>query len=98
MTFHNQRDFIFVRHHRYIYRKDKENKTYAKLQELGPRFTLKLKWIQAGSFIFYIYHSILILMLLHMSVSICQDIPLYNVKNMMSYILINIYSIRYNAK
>ena len=59
VTFHNQRDFIFVRHHRYIYRKDKENKTHAKLQELGPRFTLKLKWIQAG---IYIYCIILILL------------------------------------
>jgi ribosome production factor 1 len=51
VTFHNQRDFIFVRHHRYIYRKDEENdKTRAKLQELGPRFTLKLKWLQEGTF------------------------------------------------
>ena len=49
MTFHNQRDFIFVRHHRYIYRKEGD-KTRAKLQELGPRFTLKLKWLQEGSF------------------------------------------------
>ena len=49
MTFHNQRDFIFIRHHRYVYRKEKE-KTRARLQELGPRFTLKLKWLQAGLF------------------------------------------------
>lgn len=49
VTFHNQRDFIFVRHHRYIYRKDGD-KTRAKLQELGPRFTLKMKWLQEGSF------------------------------------------------
>lgn len=103
VTFHNQRDFIFVRHHRYIYRQeedtnltnakmkadvkkginskktsknaikemkkrekeeaieddddvhDKEEKaagipikTRARLQELGPRFTLKLKWLQEG--------------------------------------------------
>ena len=34
VTFHNQRDFIFVRHHRYIYRKESE-KTRARLQELG---------------------------------------------------------------
>jgi len=49
VTFHNQRDFIFVRHHRYIYRKEND-KTRAKLQELGPRFTLKLKWLQEGTF------------------------------------------------
>lgn len=79
VTFHNQRDFIFVRHHRYVYRKEdkvpansavlaakrqkkKEGKdstvqlptttetTRARLQELGPRFTLKLKWLQEGTF------------------------------------------------
>ena len=92
VTFHNQRDFIFIRHHRYIYKQeedtditnkkvteeiksaikskktsknmitnqkklknngkhDDENiKTRAKLQELGPRFTLKLKWLQDGIF------------------------------------------------
>ena len=49
VTFHNQRDFIFIRHHRYIYRKEKD-KTRARLQELGPRFTLKLKWLQQGVF------------------------------------------------
>ena len=42
VTFHNQRDFIFVRHHRYIYRKEKD-KLRARLQELGPRFTMKLR-------------------------------------------------------
>ena len=53
-TFHNQRDFIFFRHHRYSnamgcvvvvthdrYIFDSEKK--ARLQELGPRFTLKLR-------------------------------------------------------
>lgn len=49
VTFHNQRDFIFVRHHRYIYRQEKE-KLRARLQELGPRFTMKLRWIQEGTF------------------------------------------------
>lgn len=49
VTFHNQRDFIFVRHHRYIYRKESA-KVRARLQELGPRFTLKLKWLQEGMF------------------------------------------------
>ncbi len=49
VTFHNQRDYIFVRHHRYIYRKESE-KVRARLQELGPRFTIKLKWLQEGTF------------------------------------------------
>jgi len=47
VTFHNQRDFIFVRHHRYMFA-DKYTKT--RLQELGPRFTLKLRWLMAGKF------------------------------------------------
>jgi len=67
VTFHNQRDFIFVRHHRYIFedKKKKKSSTITKskkdeigpetqkgvrLQELGPRFTLKMKWLQAGTF------------------------------------------------
>jgi ribosome production factor 1 len=45
-TFHNQRDFIFFRRHRYIFRDGKR----CDLQELGPRFTLKLKWLQKGTF------------------------------------------------
>jgi ribosome production factor 1 len=35
-TFHNQRDYIFFRRHRYIFR----NKEKCGLQELGPRFTV----------------------------------------------------------
>ncbi|KAJ6850617.1 ribosome production factor 1 [Iris pallida] len=69
VTFHNQRDFIFFRHHRYIFEsrekkeesKDKDakgskGKTYsqerviARLQECGPRFTLKLISMQHGTF------------------------------------------------
>jgi ribosome production factor 1 len=67
VTFHNQRDFVFFRHHRYIFEeKDvkqrnssgsngkptvKVNKQVkARLQELGPRFTLKLDALQAGMF------------------------------------------------
>ncbi|XP_065069231.1 ribosome production factor 1-like [Rhopilema esculentum] len=46
ITFHNQRDFIFFRHHRYIFK----NKEKVGLQELGPRFTLKLRWLQKGTF------------------------------------------------
>mmetsp|Transcript_36 Transcript_36/g.38 ORF Transcript_36/g.38 Transcript_36/m.38 type:complete len:329 (+) Transcript_36:75-1061(+) len=47
VTFHNQRDFIFVRHHRYIF-DDEGNK--CRLQELGPKFTLKLRTLQHGLF------------------------------------------------
>lgn len=58
VTFHNQRDFIFFRHHRYIF-EQKESKTkegtkqpavIARMQELGPRFTLKLQSLQKGTF------------------------------------------------
>ncbi|KAF7852251.1 LOW QUALITY PROTEIN: hypothetical protein BT93_L5391 [Corymbia citriodora subsp. variegata] len=70
VTFHNQRDFIFFRHHRYIFdskeskhtdSKDKktkndkgekvtQEKVIARLQECGPRFTLKLVSLQHGTF------------------------------------------------
>lgn len=46
VTFHNQRDFIFFRHHRYIFKNAKKTG----LQELGPRFTLKLRSLQKGTF------------------------------------------------
>ena len=46
ITLHNQRDFIFFRHHRYQFREDK---TRADLVECGPRFTLKLKSLQLGT-------------------------------------------------
>jgi ribosome production factor 1 len=49
VTFHNQRDYIFIRHHRYIYRKD-DSKIKTRLQELGPRFTLRLMYLQEGTF------------------------------------------------
>jgi ribosome production factor 1 len=39
VTFHNQRDFIFFRQHRYEFTEDGKR---ANLQEIGPRFTLKL--------------------------------------------------------
>jgi len=45
-TFHNQRDFIFFRRHRYIFKDGKK----VNLQELGPRFTLKLRSLQRGTF------------------------------------------------
>jgi ribosome production factor 1 len=70
VTFHNQRDYIFVRHHRYIFEEKKKSqlpktskskneeekplgikdRVKTRLQELGPRFTLKLRWIQSGAF------------------------------------------------
>jgi len=45
VTFHNQRDFIFVRHHRYVF----DSAEKARLQEIGPRFTLKLRYLQHGA-------------------------------------------------
>lgn len=44
VTLHNQRDYIFFRMHRYIFR----NEEKVGLQELGPQFTLKLRRIQKG--------------------------------------------------
>ena len=46
-TFHNQRDFVFFRQHRYVFSEDGKK---ARLQELGPRFTLKMKWLMDGTF------------------------------------------------
>jgi ribosome production factor 1 len=80
VTFHNQRDYIFVRHHRYIFQSKPpppssssskaatsapppldtttaptapnaaaaQRNVQTRLQELGPRFTLKLRWLQDG--------------------------------------------------
>uniref|UniRef100_A0A3B4AB11 Ribosome production factor 1 n=1 Tax=Periophthalmus magnuspinnatus TaxID=409849 RepID=A0A3B4AB11_9GOBI len=45
-TFHNQRDFIFFRFHRYIFKNEKK----VGIRELGPRFTLKLRSLQKGTF------------------------------------------------
>lgn len=44
VTLHNQRDFIFFRRHRYIFR----NENKVGLQEIGPQFTLKLRRLQKG--------------------------------------------------
>ena len=46
IALHNQRDFVFFRHYRYIFRDAKK----ARLQEIGPRFTLKLRYLQHGTF------------------------------------------------
>jgi len=64
VTLHNQRDYIFVRRHRYVFREkrqteknvlDAEGKEMsgvkgirAGLQELGPRFTMKLRRVDKG--------------------------------------------------
>ena len=64
LTLHNQRDYIFVRRHRYVFRdkrqteksvQDSEGKEMkgvegirAGLQELGPRFTMKLRRVDKG--------------------------------------------------
>ncbi|CAM6102325.1 unnamed protein product [Calypogeia fissa] len=77
VTFHNQRDFIFFRHHRYIFEKKEvtekkvkpkdgskkkrgamtekakpqtKEAVIARLQECGPRFTLKMQSLQHGTF------------------------------------------------
>ncbi|KAG8834952.1 hypothetical protein FRC17_006255 [Serendipita sp. 399] len=44
VTLHNQRDFLFFRRHRYAFRSPEK----AALQEIGPRFTLKLRWLKKG--------------------------------------------------
>jgi ribosome production factor 1 len=43
-TAHNQRDYIFFRRHRYMFKSDEK----AKLQEIGPKFTLKLRSLKKG--------------------------------------------------
>lgn len=44
ITLHNQRDYIFFRRHRYMFRDEEK----VGLQELGPQFTLKLRRLQRG--------------------------------------------------
>jgi ribosome production factor 1 len=64
VTLHNQRDYIFVRRHRYVFRDKRPTEKSvtgadgkelkgvedirAGLQEIGPRFTLKLRRIDKG--------------------------------------------------
>lgn len=64
VTLHNQRDYIFFRRHRYVFRDKRETEKSiqgadgkpikgveeirAGLQEIGPRFTLKLRRIDRG--------------------------------------------------
>ncbi|KAF9446890.1 Brix-domain-containing protein [Macrolepiota fuliginosa MF-IS2] len=42
VTIHNQRDFLFFRRHRYAFRSTAK----VALQEIGPRFTVKLRWVK----------------------------------------------------
>lgn len=62
MAIHNQRDYIFVRRFRYMFalRATEASRAAAKtqgrdedvrtrMQEIGPRFTLKLRWLKRGS-------------------------------------------------
>jgi len=46
VTFHNQRDYIFFRHHKYDFKTTEK----CRLKDLGPRFTLKLRSLQKGTF------------------------------------------------
>ncbi len=46
VTFHNQRDYIFFRHHMYDFKSSEK----VRLREMGPRFTLKLRSLQKGTF------------------------------------------------
>jgi ribosome production factor 1 len=45
--FHNQRDYIFFRYYRYIFTEEFKN---VNLQEIGPRFVMRLLSIQRGVF------------------------------------------------
>ena len=47
IAFHNQRDFVFFRHYRYAFRKEFSKTS---LQEIGPRFCLKMRYMQHGVF------------------------------------------------
>jgi len=46
VTFHNQRDYIFFRHHKYDFKSTEK----CRLRDMGPRFTLKLRSLQKGTF------------------------------------------------
>ncbi|KAL2038387.1 hypothetical protein N7G274_008726 [Stereocaulon virgatum] len=64
VTLHNQRDYMFLRRHRYVFREKRETEKNvvgpdgkeikgaegirAGLQELGPRFTIKLRRVDRG--------------------------------------------------
>lgn len=46
VTFHQQRDFVFCRSYQYLF----ESQDKVKTVELGPRFTLRLLWMQEGPY------------------------------------------------
>jgi len=46
VTWHNQQDFVFFRFHRYVFKAEGEK---VALQELGPRFTLRLNRLLRGA-------------------------------------------------
>jgi len=46
ITFHNQRDYVFFRHYRYQF---KDNGSRCALAEIGPRFTMKCRYLQHGT-------------------------------------------------
>lgn len=48
VTFHNQRDFIFFRAYRYIFDEKDDGKAAVRMTEIGPEFTLRLRWMQVG--------------------------------------------------
>lgn len=53
VTFHNQRDYIFFRYYRYIFEEESDDikkNIKVKLQEIGPRFVMKLLYVQKGLF------------------------------------------------
>jgi len=47
ILFHNQRDYIFFRYYRYIFTEEFKN---VNLQEIGPRFVMRLLSVQRGVF------------------------------------------------
>ena len=47
ISFQNHRDFIFFRYYRYIFT---DNFTNVNLQEIGPRFSMRLLYVQKGLF------------------------------------------------
>ena len=47
ITFQNKRDYIFFRYYRYIFT---ENFSDVNLQEIGPRFAMRLLYVQKGLF------------------------------------------------
>lgn len=60
VTMHNQRDFIFLRSHRYIFTDHPDapkpggdaprSVKRVRIQELGPRLTLRLRWLKGSAY------------------------------------------------